>query len=102
MKGMGDMTQNRQRRIRRCFIVTGGLGLFLVLFGIFVMPTIPYFQLDAVLTPDQLRDEKLMDETLMMLQKVLGNQPQFCMLFGLAIVAASAVGFSQARESHIP
>lgn len=50
------------------------LGLLFIGFGLIVLPILPAAQLDVVLTPAQLRDDALREQTLAMLQKAGGNQ----------------------------
>ena len=59
---------------RLCFIGTILLGLGFLLVGLVIIPVIPHFQLDVVLTQDELTDDALRNSTLAMLKKASGNQ----------------------------
>ncbi len=85
-------------RIRWCFFVTGALGLWLVAFGLIVEPLAPHFQLDHVLTAEQLKDPKKLVETLEILQTASGNRWAILSATGAAIFAASIVGRSSLSD----
>ena len=78
--------------IRQCFIATIVLGLFFLFLGLCVIPVLPWTQLDAVLTQEELTDEALRKSTLEMLKRASGNQWLFWALGGAAQVAIGVSG----------
>jgi hypothetical protein len=68
------------------------VGLLLLVVGIFVMPYMPYFQLDRVLTPTELADDNKRTATLEMLRKASGNQWLLWTIAGTTTVVLSVLG----------
>jgi hypothetical protein len=68
------------------------LGLLLLVVGLFVMPTMPYFQLDRVLTPTELEDDNKRTATLELLMKAGGNQWLLWTIAGSTTVVLSVLG----------
>jgi hypothetical protein len=68
------------------------VDLLLLVVGIFVMPYMPYFQLDRVLTPTELADDNKRTATLELLIKVGGNQWLLWTIAGTTTVALSVLG----------
>jgi hypothetical protein len=68
------------------------VGLLLLVVGIFVMPHMPYFQLDRVLTPTELADDNKRTATLELLIKAGGNQWLLWTIAGTTTVVLSVLG----------
>lgn len=62
-----------------------------------LIPVLPYFQLDAVLTEDQLKDDTMRESTLAMLKKASGNQWVIWTLGGAAQLAIGVIGLMASR-----
>jgi hypothetical protein len=97
---MNGSFSSQLRNIRRCFAATAALGLLLVGFGLVIVPLLPVSRLDVVLTPDQLRDEVVREETLEMLEKAGGNEWLVWTVSGAAVSAISVVGLRLSREER--
>ena len=61
-------------------------------FGVVFFPVLPHFQLDVVLTQDQLKDDALRESTLETLDKASGNQSLFWIVGGIAQIVIGAIG----------
>ena len=72
--------------------------LFLIV-GIFVIPTLPYIQLDAVLSGEELDNDALRESTLALLKKASGNQWALWALGGVAQLAIGVLGL-RANNLH--
>jgi hypothetical protein len=66
------------------------LGLLLLVVGLFVMPSMPYFQLDSVLTPTE--DDNKRTATFELLMKAGGNQWLLWTIAGSTTVVLSVLG----------
>ena len=90
------MSNQRGCVCRICFglLLAAGIGFLLV--GLVVVPVLPYFQLDAVLTRTELADRQKSDATLVLLKKAAGNQWLFWSAAGLVVTVTSAVGLRAA------
>src|SRR5262245_38204303 len=67
-------------------------GLWQVLVAVAIVPVLPLFQLDAVLTPDELHDAAIKEKTYDLLRRASGNQWLFWLVPGLIVSTASATG----------
>jgi hypothetical protein len=72
------------------------------MWGLFVVPVIPYAQLDAVLSPEELADREVRDSTLAMLKKASGNQWLFCTLAGVALGIIASIGLRASGRLTLP
>lgn len=90
--------------IRLCFIGTILLGSAFLIFGLILIPVMPHFQLDVVLTQEELKDETLRETTLAMLKKASGNQWVIWTLGGAAQLAIGVVGLmaNRTKELDVP
>ncbi len=81
-----------------CLFALLFIGVVLSLIGLLVIPSLPYVQLDAVLSPDELADDAKREATLAMLKR-LNNNNQWAIwtVAGLLVVAFSAVGLYAER-----
>ena len=64
-------------------------------------PVLAHFQLDVVLTPEELRDVQFREQTLAILERVTSPQWKGWLVVGTVVTAASVVGFRLAREERI-
>ena len=69
-----------------------GIGFMLV--AVLLVPALPHFQLDAVLTPQQLADIPTRDTTLALLQKANGNAWLLWFVAGLAVASCAGTGLA--------
>jgi hypothetical protein len=77
---------------RICFGVLLALGLGLLAAGLAVVPILPHFQLDAVLTREELTDAPKRAAMLALLKNANGNLWLFWAGAGLVAICASALG----------
>jgi hypothetical protein len=68
------------------------VGLLMLVVGFLVMPYMPYFQLDRVLTPTALADDNKRTATLELLMKAGGNQRLLWTIAGSTTVVLSVLG----------
>ena len=96
----------RSARLPRiCFAAILALGASFMAIGMFVIPVLPHFQLDRVLTPAELADESKSAATLALLERAMGNTWLFWSLGGLIMIAMSAVGLwgmSKSTDRRFP
>ena len=78
--------------MRKLFLVQLAGGLLILAWGLLVVPILPYVQLDVVLTPEQLRDQALKQQTLTMLQQIERHDMIWAAAAGLFVVVTSAIG----------
>ncbi|MCG8583362.1 MAG: hypothetical protein MI757_01450 [Pirellulales bacterium] len=81
-----------------CFIATILLGLAFVVIGILVITRLPIFQLDVVLSPEELKDDALRESTMAILKKASGNQWLFWTIGGAANVLVGTIGLLANRR----
>lgn len=86
------MVLQRSRLATLCFILLLIIGLGFLLIGLFAIPMLPYFQLDAVLTPADLADQSKKEATLAVLKRAGGNAWIFWSGGGLLVVCFSILG----------
>ena len=67
--------------------------------AVLLVPALPYFQLDAVLTPQQLADVQTRDATLALLKKASGNIWLLWFVAGLAVTSCAGIGLAAARRT---
>lgn len=70
------------------------VGVGLMLIAVLLIPALPHFQLDAVLTPQQLADIPTRDSTLALLKKANGNT--WLLWFAAELVVTSCAGIGLA------
>jgi hypothetical protein len=92
------MRTSRERTCRTCFGILLAIGVLFLFVGLLVVPVLPYFQLDAVLSPGELADPAKRAASLALLQKASGNQWLLWTAGGLAVTVASAVGLRAAWQ----
>jgi hypothetical protein len=83
-----------------CFISVIVLGVGFVAIGVLLTPVLPYFQLDAVLSPKELADPQVRDVTLVILKKAGGNQWLLWFLAGAMPCAIGGVGLFASMRMH--
>lgn len=86
-----------QRTCKICFSLLLALGILWTAIGLLVIPALPYVQLDAVLTMEELRDSAKREATLKLLQKAQGNESPFWTAAGLLVAGISVTGLKAAR-----
>lgn len=84
---------------RACFIVLLAAGLCFLFIGLLIEPFRPVFQLDAVLTPEELLDPRKRDATAALLRKAAGNEWLFWTAGGLIVTVTSILGLRTVREA---
>lgn len=91
---MESISQRRLNALRCCFVITGAIGLLLIAKGMTEKSLRPSFQLDVVLTEEELQDEKLKEQTYAILEKLanISNPGGAMCLTGIAITTPSIVG----------
>jgi hypothetical protein len=78
---------------RYCHVVVMVVGAGFLAIGLFVVPVLPYFQLDVVLSPTELRNQQVHDATLGMLKAASGNQWLVWIAAGGLLVVTGVIGF---------
>ncbi len=78
--------------LRRIFFVELIAGVGMLGMGLLLVPAIPYVLLDVVLTPDELRNEAVVDRTLWMLGKTVPLHMTAWILAGTCLIGTSIVG----------
>jgi len=63
-----------------------------------LVPALPYFQLDVVLTPQQLTDVQTRQTTLALLKKASGNTWLLWFVAGLVVTGWAAIGWVASRR----
>jgi hypothetical protein len=95
------MTASKRRWLafsaRTMFAITLIGGLCQVFVALAIVPVRPVFQLDAVLSPDELKDQAIKDKTREMLERAAGNEWLFWLAPGLLISSASLAGLYVTR-----
>jgi hypothetical protein len=86
------MRDRREQICLICFGVLLAVGIGFLLMGLFVVPLMPHFQLDVVLSPSELADPQRRSQTLALFKAASGNQWLFWSLGGLVIILASGSG----------
>jgi hypothetical protein len=64
-----------------------------------VVPALPHFQLDAVLTAQQLADVQTRDSTLALLKRASGDTWVLWFLAGLIMTASAGIGLQASRRA---
>jgi hypothetical protein len=95
------MPTSQVRICRICFGVLLALGVGLLVMGLIIVPVLPHFQLDVVLTPAELADTQKREATLRMLRMATGNQWLFWTGAGLVASCASSIGLRAMRIETI-
>ena len=90
----------RERIYHLCFATLLLLGIGLTLIGLFMKSMLPYFQLDAVLTPEELANREKKEATLKLLQKAAGNAWFFGCFAGVSVSAISTIGLWTCRTAN--
>lgn len=92
------MSDSREKTRRTCFGVLLAVGVGFLFLGLTVVPRLPYFQLDTVLSPSELADPHRRAETLALLQRASGNEWLLWVAGGLVVVVASGIGLRTSRS----
>jgi hypothetical protein len=95
------MPTSQARICRICFGVLLALGVGLLVMGLLIVPVLPHFQLDVVLTPAELADTHKREATLRMLRIAIGNQWLFWTGAGLVAICASSIGLWTMRSESM-
>lgn len=74
------------------------IGVAIILFAIVLVPTMPHFRLDGVLTPHELADPPTREATLALLKKTNRNEWVLWFLAGLAVTVTAGVGLFASRR----
>jgi hypothetical protein len=76
------------------FAIQLAVGLLMLTIGVVVDPLRPYTQLDAVLTPEQLRDDQTREQALVILKRLreVSNDRLVWSISGLTIAATAGAG----------
>lgn len=74
------------------------VGVCFMLVAVLLVPVLPHFQLDAVLTPQQLADVETRDATLALLKRASGNTWLFWFVAGLVVTGCAVVGLVASRR----
>jgi hypothetical protein len=91
------MRNSPERTCRICFLVLANVGFGFLGVGL-IMPILPYFQLDAVLTPSELADPQKVASTLALLKKAVGNEGLLWALGGLVVIVTSVIGYRATND----
>ncbi len=83
---------NPGRTCTICFLAVVLLGVGFVVIGVFVIPVLPHFQLDVVLSPTQLADPRVRDATLAVLERANGNQWLMWTVAGVVLCLVGVTG----------
>ena len=75
-----------------CFVAVIILGVGFVALGVLVIPVLPYFQLDVVLSPKELADPGVRNTTLTLLKRATGNQWLVWTTAGAVLCIIGAIG----------
>jgi len=89
------------RAPKLCFAAMLAVGVGFVAIGLVVIPVLPYFQLDRVLSPAELADESKSAATLALLEKAAGNAWLLWSLGGLVVMVLSSVGLWAMRKCEL-
>jgi hypothetical protein len=87
-----------ERLCALCFVLLLALGAFCLVIGVVLVPVLPHFQLDAVLTPREMADARTREATLALLRRASGNMWLFWAAVGLVGITVSAVGLRAAKR----
>ncbi len=87
-----------KNKVTLCFALTVAIGFGFLFLSLTLIPILPLFQLDAVLTQEQLRDKELRESTLKMLQKASGNQWILWAIAGLAQITIGVSGLFLSKD----
>ena len=74
------------------FGIVAAMGLAFLVWGLLLVPAMPYFQLDAVLTSAELADRRKCAATLAGLKEAWGDEGPRSALKGIAVGAAGGIG----------
>jgi len=86
------MRDSRERVCRTCFGVLLVVGVGFLFLGLIVVPLRPDFQLEVVLSPDELVDPHRRAEMLALLRRAAGNQWLFWTASGVVVIVTSGIG----------
>ena len=84
--------------VRFCFMALLVVGLVFLLFGLFVVPVSPQFQLDAVLSEVEFADQGKRQATLELFERASGNQWLLWSIAGALVSSLSAIGLWNCRR----
>lgn len=91
---------NRSALTRLCFTALLVVGIGLLLVGMFVVPYLPYVQLDVVLNKVELADDEKKLATLALLKRANGNAWLSWSVAGLLVAGLSAIGLCSSRTTR--
>lgn len=83
---------------RTSLAACAAVGMCLMLIGVVLVPTLPHFQLDSVLTAEQLADAPTRDATLALLKRANGNLWLLWFAAGLITTSCAVVGLLASRR----
>jgi len=94
------MAHSCRPQIRLLFGIQLALGILVLVEGLLIQPNSPHFQLDAVLTPEELRDDDIRTSTLEILERLnaVSNDQLAWTILGTAFAVTSAFGLYLARD----
>jgi hypothetical protein len=94
----GAVMMSRRSHTALCFTSLLVVGVGFTLVGLLVIPILPAFQLDAVLSEAELRDDKVREATMALLRRAVGNGWILWTVAGLLVVMLSATGLYCERQ----
>ncbi len=75
------------------------VGVCFMLAAVVLVPALPHFQLDGVLTPQELADVQKRDATLALLKRASGNTSLLWFAAGLLVTSCAGVGLAASRRA---
>ena len=87
-----------QRTCRISLAVCFAMGALLMIIAVLLVPALPHFQLDRVLTFEELVDPATREATLTLLKKAQGNSYLALFLAGAIVAVAAGVGLFALRS----
>lgn len=90
--------------VRTCqcgFLLVMLTGAGFLAIGLFVVPILPYFQLDVVLSPAELADARVCGSTLEMLKAAGGNLWLMWTVAGIVLASIGTIGFRASLRLHL-
>jgi hypothetical protein len=91
-----------RQNILICFILVALIGLACLVLGPALDTTYPHFQLDVVLSPEEIKDPIVREETLEMLKRHPRRDAPYWILLGLGLFAVSGFGIYWTVKSTPP
>lgn len=94
----GTLTMRPIDLCRLSLAACAAVGICFMVAALVLVPALPYFQLDVVLTPEQLTDVQTRQTTLALLKKVSGNTWLLWFVAGLVVTGWAAIGWVASRR----